>query len=234
VTDQRRRSVSWPAAFAAAIVAALACALAGPAAAADEPASTVKIRGFYDGLAAYTYSDPGHWSRAVSRLSLSAQGAFSEDVKWKIGGRVDTDPIYYSSSFYPGPVQRDQRLAFFHGENYLDVSAGDWDFRFGAQQIVWGEVVGLFFADVVSARDLREFLLPSFDVIRIPQWAARAEYFKGDTHVEAVWIPVPTFDDIGKPGSEFYPAALPLPTPPQVAAAFQDPQRPSRGWGNGN
>ena len=63
-------------------------------------------------------------------------------------------------------------------------------------------MVGLFFADVVSARDLREYLLPSFDIIRLPQWAARAEYFFGDSKLELVWIPVPTFDNIGKPGSE--------------------------------
>ena len=104
----------------------------------------------------------------------------------------------------------------------------------GAQQIIWGEVVGLFFADVVSARDMREFLLPSFDVIRIPQWAARAEYFAGDSHVEFIWIPVPTFDRIGKPGADFYPAPLPSPTPAAVAALFLDPQRPERNLSNSN
>src|SRR6266581_2493864 len=32
---------------------------------ADEPASSPKLAGFFEGLAAYTYSDPDHWSRAV-------------------------------------------------------------------------------------------------------------------------------------------------------------------------
>ena len=97
-----------------------------------------------------------------------------------------------------------------------------------------GEVVGLFFADVVSAHDMREFLLPSFDVICIPQGAARAEYFAGDSHVELIWIPVPTFDRVGKPGADFYPAPLPSPTPPEVAALFRDPERPDRKLGNSN
>ena len=66
-------------------------------------------------------------------------------------------------------------------------------------------LVGLFFADVVSARDLRSFYLPEFEQLRIPQWAARAEYYFGDTHAELVWIPVPSYDRIGKPGAEFYP-----------------------------
>ena len=209
--------------------------VAGTAHGAQGDAAAVKLTGFYDGLAAYTYAEPGHWSRAVSRLEIDAAGRFSETVKWKLGGRVDVDPVYFGSDFYPDRVKHDQRARFFHRENYLDVSAGDWDFRVGAQQIVWGEVVGLYFADVVSARDMREFLLPSFDIMRIPQWAARAEYFSGDSHVEVVWIPVPLFDQIGKPGSDFYPAPhLPAPTPTQIADLFRDPQKPARTLANGN
>jgi hypothetical protein len=203
-----------------------------PGAPAEKPA--VKVSGMLDGLGAYTYSDPSHWSRGVGRLGLAAQGAFSEDVKWKLSGRVDGDVVYATSGFYLEPVKRNQRFSAIWGENYLDVSAGAWDFRFGAQQIIWGEVVGLFFADVVSAKDTREFLLPSFDLIRIPQWAARAEYFAGDSHVELIWIPIPTFDRIGKPGADFYPAPLPSPTPAAVAALFNDPQTPSRSLSNSN
>ena len=136
------------------------------------------------------------------------------------------------SNFYLQDVKENQRVTAIWRENYLDFDAGGWDFRVGAQNIVWGDVVGLFFADVVSARDLRDFLLPSFDVIRIPQWAARAEYSTGDSHVELVWVPIQTFDNIGKPGSDFYPVPLPSPTPENVAAVFQNPDRPSSSLSN--
>jgi hypothetical protein len=205
---------------------------AGLVAAGDK--STSRFGGSLDALGAYTYPSPSHWSRAVGRLQLTGQGEFENRVKWKIGGRVDVDPVYFSSNFYLDPVKKNQRFTAIWGENYLDVSAGDWDFRVGAQHIVWGEVIGLFFADVVSARDMREFLLPSFDVIRIPQWAARAEYFAGDSHVELVWIPIPTFNRIGKPGADFYPVPLPSPTPSEVAALFQGPERPARNLSNSN
>ena len=195
---------------------------------------TIKVGGFLDLLPAYTYSRPSHWSRAVGRVQLTAQGEFADQVKWKLGARVDVDPVYYSSNFYPEPVKRNQRLDFFYRENYVDFSAGDWDFRLGAQQIVWGEVVGLFFADVVSAKDEREFLLPSFDIIRIPQGAARAEYTSGDSHIELIWIPIPAFDNIGKPGAEFYPMPLPSPTPSQVASLFEGPVKPGRQLSNSN
>jgi hypothetical protein len=197
--------------------------------------SAVKVTGWFDGLGAYTYADPEHWSRGVGRLFLAAQGEIAENVKWRVSGRVDGDIVYATSNFYLEPVKVNQRFSAIWGENYLDFSAGSWDFRLGAQQIIWGEVIGLFFADVVSARDMREFLLPSFDIIRIPQWAARAEYFAGgDSHLELIWIPVPTFDRIGKPGADFYPAPLPSPTPASVAALFNDPQRPDRNIHNGN
>ena len=203
-----------------------------PGAPAAEEKKAFSLTGFYDFVGAYTYSDPSHWSQAVNRLQLSAQGDLGGSVKWKIGGRFDIDPVYYWSNFYLPDVEKNQRTSAFWRETYLDFSAGGLDFRFGAQNIVWGEVVGIFVADVVSPRDQREFLLPSFDIIRKPQWAARAEYFKGDTHLEAIWIPVQTYDDIGKPGADFYPVRLPSPTSQAVASVFQDPTTPARTLSN--
>lgn len=201
---------------------------------AEESAPRLKWGGFLDATLAYTYGKPSHWSRAVARAQLQAEGRLGGGVRWKAGARVDADPVYFASDFYLPQVKEDERLDAFWREIYLDFPLAGWELRVGAQNIVWGEVVGLFFADVVSARDLRDFLLPGFDVIRIPQWAARAEYFAGDAHLELVWIPVPAFDDIGKPGSDFYPVPLPSPTPPEAAALFLGPEHPARTLGNGN
>lgn len=214
-------------------------AQAAPGAPAGAPVRSTddagpRLSGSYQSTVAYTYSDPSHWSRAVQRFQLNGAGKLGENVRYKVGGRADIDPVYFASDFYLDPVKQDQRFSAIWGENYVDFEAGALAFRLGAQQIVWGEVVGLFFADVVSARDSRDFLLPSFDVIRIPQWAARAEYFRGYSHIEVIWIPVPTYDRIGKPGADFYPFPLPSPTPPNVAAAFQDPATPSRTLANSN
>lgn len=208
-------------------------ALFGAAPAAPEDKGTgIKWSGFLNETIAYTYADPKHWSRAVTRLQINGQGQLGAGVKYKISGRVDVDPVYYTSNFYNSDVKSDQRLDFFLRENYLDFAAGDWDFRLGRQQIVWGEMVGLFFADVVSARDLREFILPSFDILRTPQWAARAEYFKNDVHAEFIWIPVQTLDNIGKPGSDFYPAGLLASPPPGATNVFNEVETPARKLSN--
>ena len=163
------------------------------------------IRGFLQFELARTTASTEHWSKMRTRADLSSQGRLNDSVKWKLGVRMDYDAVYDVDNFYPQAVRNNQRAAFEFRENYLDISAGGWDFRLGRQHVVWGEMVGLFFADVVSARDLREFILPEFDQMRTPQWAARAEYFGDDIHGELLWIPVASYDNIGKPGADFYP-----------------------------
>ena len=190
------------------------------------------IKGFVQVELARTTASPVHWSKMMTRGELFGNGNLGNGVKWKLGARVDYDAVYsYDDNYYPTPVEHDQRFNIFLRENYLDVAAGDWDFRFGKQNVVWGEMVGLFFADVVSARDMHEFILPEFDMMRIPQWAARAEYFKDDFHAELVWIPVASYDLIGKPGADFYPWQL---QPPGVKVVYRNEDLPSKTIDNMN
>lgn len=208
---------------------------AAPAAAAasDAPGrSNLKLRGFSQLETTYTYASPSHWSRGVLRTQIEALGQVSETTRWKASIRLDVDPVIGNSSFYPEAVKRNQRDDFMIRETYVDTTVGDWELRLGRQHIVWGEVVGLFFADVVSARDLRDYILPEFDVMRIPQWATRAEYFKGDAHLELIWIPVSTLDNIGKPGAEFYP--LQYRPPAGVGLRILNDDTPARTLSNSN
>ncbi len=197
----------------------------------DEPVAP-GLRGFYQFEGAYTLPSPGHWSKLMNRLEVGSQGQFSSALKWKATVRADYDAVYASNDFYPSDVRRDQRFDLLIRDTYLDASFGSFDLRVGRQQIVWGEVVGLFFADVVSAKDLRESVLQNFDTLRIPQWAARGEYFIGDTHIEAIWIPIATVDEIGKPGSNFYP--YPPAGPAGYGYFVNDEKHPKHDWANQN
>ncbi|MBI1395603.1 MAG: hypothetical protein GC151_06445 [Betaproteobacteria bacterium] len=192
----------------------------------------LRLVGFAQQTTAYTYADPGHWSTAVFRAQVGSSGRIGPNLKWHASVRGEFDPVYAWTDYYPDNVRRDQRVYGLIGETYIDTSLKGWDLRLGRQNVVWGEMVGLFFADVVTAKDLREFILPSFDVIRIPQWAARGEYFWGDSHVELLWIPYTSFDRIGKPGAEFYP--FQVPAPPGFVNRFQDDQIPARSVSNSN
>ena len=200
-----------------------------PAKASAAPRGTGPgIKGFIQFEAARTTASPEHWSKQRTRAELGSSGKLGEGLKWKVGARFDYDFVYGINDYYPPEVRQNQRSNLELRENYLDYSAGDWDFRFGKQNVVWGEMVGLFFADVVSARDMREFVLPEFDQMRIPQWAARAEYFGESIHAELLWIPVASYDNIGKPGAEFYP----MPQAPNIR--YLPEQRPERNSSNMN
>lgn len=189
------------------------------------------VKGYIQLEVARTVANPEHWSKLRTRGELATQGNLGDGIKYKLSARADYDAIYDVNGFYPPDVRKDQRSDISLRENYLDISAGDWDFRVGRQHVVWGEMVGLFFADVVSARDLHEFILPEFEAMRIPQWAARAEYFKDDFHGELLWVPVASYDQIGKPGGEFYPLQ---PVFPGFSAQYRQELRPERNLDHAN
>ena len=88
------------------LAAAIAVLVTGHPASAqsDKPAqgegSGLRLEGFFSQTAAYTYASPRHWSNATSRLQLGTRGEFGPGIKWRIGGRIDADPVYMGSDFY--------------------------------------------------------------------------------------------------------------------------------------
>jgi hypothetical protein len=202
-----------------------------PKSAAKPEMGGTGLKGFVQFELARTVADPEHWSKLRTRGEFGSQGNLGSGMKWKASVRLDYDAVFEVNDFYPGAVARNQRATAMLRETYIDVGAGDWDFRLGRQHVVWGEMVGLYFADVVSARDLREFILPEFEMQRTPQWAARAEYFKDDFHAELLWVPVASYDEIGRPGAEFYPYQ---PVLPGLAVEYRNEVKPARTLRNGN
>ncbi len=195
--------------------------LPGPVVAAKSGSA---LQGFFQTEFAHANANPDHWSKSIGRLELGATGKW-DGIQWKLSGRVDISTEY---DHYNGWGDGNSRMELSLRENYLDFSLSDWEVRLGRQHIVWGEMVGMFVADVVSAKDLRDFILPDFSVLRIPQWAARAEYFSGDFHAELLWIPFPSYDRIGKQGADFYPY------PPALAPTINAEEKPGYRLSNGN
>ncbi len=92
-------------------------------------------------------------------------------------------------------------LTFRLREAYMDLYFESFDFRAGIQQIVWGKADGVFITDIVSPKDLFQFLLPEFDEIRIGVTGAKFDYYIGDNTFEVVWLPVFTPTKFADPGS---------------------------------
>lgn len=92
---------------------------------------------------------------------------------------------------------------------YLDIFFNSMDIRIGKQQIIWGKADGVFITDVISPKDLREFLLPDFDEIRMGITAIKIDYYMGNNTLEFVFVPsftptkIPEQDSIWNPKMDF-------------------------------
>lgn len=187
--------------------------------------------GFIQFEAAHTYPSPDHTSKLKTTLELVTNGQFANGWRWKASGRASYDAAFDVNNFYSDDIEDDRQLEGAVHEAYVDASFGSAELRLGRQHIVWGEMVGLFFADVVSAKDMRQFVAQDFDLIRIPQWAGRLEYYGDGFHAEMIWIPVMTYNEVGEPGDDFYPLSIDVPSGTQLTV--NKDKEPSNSLSNG-
>jgi len=190
----------------------------------------LRLSGYFRQEAAFRMSAPRQLSKFRSVGYSALTGQYTEALSYKIAGRLWYDAVYDLTHHYPESVADDQKVDGMLRDAYVDFSKDNWDLRAGKQQIVWGESVGLFYADVVNAKDLREFILPDFEFIRIPEWALDAEYTKSNFHAEAVWLPWPSMSKVSRPGGEF---VFPLPLPPATPIAFGPARKPGKDLDDG-
>lgn len=90
-------------------------------------------------------------------------------------------------------------------EIYLDFYFNSMDIRIGKQQIIWGKADGVFITDIISPKDLTEFLLRDFDEIRMGVTAAKVDYYIGNSTIEFVWVPIFSPNKIAEEGSIWHP-----------------------------
>ncbi len=74
-------------------------------------------------------------------------------------------------------------------ELYMDIFFDSMDLRIGKQQIIWGKADGVFITDIISPKDLTNFVLPDFDEVRMGVTALKADYYMDALDFELVWIP---------------------------------------------
>ncbi len=151
---------------------------------------SISISGYARNYTGVLTKDPGNFSIVQNTFNLNFSGQSS-----KIGFKVNPYLYHYF----------DRKMEFGLREAWLDLYAGNFDFRIGKQQIIWGKAEGVFITDVVSPKDLREFLLPDFDEIRTGVTAFKTNYRFGNSTVEAVWTPVFTPTIMPEAGSLWEP-----------------------------
>ncbi len=98
-------------------------------------------------------------------------------------------------------------------EAYLDIYFPSMDLRVGKQQIIWGKADGVFITDIVSPKDLTEFILRDFDEIRMGITALKSDYYIGNNTLELVWVPVFTPTKMPPATSIWHPKMPDFPAP---------------------
>ncbi len=137
-----------------------------------------------------------------------------EQSKDKVAFKVNPYMYQYSN----------QDLEIGLREAYLDIFFESVDLRIGKQQIIWGKADGVFITDIVSPKDLTEFLLRDFDEIRMGVTSLKADYYMGDNTFELVWIPRFTATMFPPEGSIWRPAMPAFPVQPVIDHSREDVQ----------
>lgn len=155
---------------------------------------------------------------AIARVRADATGDL---------GHSDNSAENYSGA--NGPLANNEHAELSLRELYLDTRTGDIVWRFGKQQVVWGEADGIKVMDVVNPQSFREFILDDFDDSRIPLWMVNAEMMVGDSgSLQLLWIPDTTYHELAEPGSSFvFTSSLYIPRAPQgLDVRLQKADRP--------
>ncbi len=97
------------------------------------------------------------------------------------------------AAFYVNPYiyqYSEEKLDLSLRELYVDLKFGrKFAVRVGKQQIVWGKADGVFITDIISPKDLSEFLLRDFEEIRIGITSVKINYSGVNSSFELVLIP---------------------------------------------
>lgn len=171
---------------------------------------------------------------AVTGYARSHAGVFLDGFEYSVFQNTLSLNLEYgqdTAAFRANPYlyqYTDGALEFGLRELYLDLYLENLDLRLGKQQIIWGRAEGAFITDVVSPKDMRQFVLPDFTEIRLGITALRADWYLGSSTIELVLVPAFVPSVYPGPGSAW--AAVPsFPVAPEMLPARQVPLKPENG-----
>lgn len=154
----------------------------------------LEINGFIRNYTGVLLEEPNEFSILQNTLELKFAKS-NEQVGFKF------NPYLYHYN--------DNKIELGIREAYMDMFIGNLDFRIGKQQIIWGKADGVFITDIVSPKDLREFLLPDFQEIRVGITSLKSSYHINEHTLDIVWAPyfkptqMPDDNSIWKPEMVF-------------------------------
>ena len=153
------------------------------------PAYSINITGYVRNYTGVLLNGDNEYSIVQNTLNLNIEGS-NDKVAFNV------NPYIYQ---YPN-----EDLSIGIREAYLDIYLSNMDLRIGKQEIIWGKADGVFITDIVSPKDLRNFLMPDFDEIRMGVTGIKADYYIGNNTLEFVWLPIFIPSQTPESGSIWY------------------------------
>ncbi len=156
--------------------------------------------------------------RGLSRLRPELQVEFGKSFSnsWKsfVSGKAFYDAAYdikgrekFTSNLL-NAYEKDMEIV----EAYVQGSlTGHLDIKAGRQIVVWGKSDNIRITDVLNPVDIREPGLTDIEDLRLPVAMTRLDYYTGDWNLTGIAIHELRFNRTPEYGSDFNPAAAPLP-----------------------
>ncbi|MCF7824662.1 MAG: hypothetical protein K9N35_10880 [Candidatus Marinimicrobia bacterium] len=138
------------------------------------PAQGLQFSGYARSYTGLLINDANEFSILQNTFNLNI-----EDSRGNVAFKVNPYIYHYAN----------EDLIIGLREAYLDIYFDNMDLRLGKQQIIWGKADGVFITDIISPKDLSEFLLRDFEEIRMGITALKANYYIGNSGLELVWAP---------------------------------------------
>ena len=172
------------------------------------------IRGFTQTEVARTVAAPDHWSRLRLRSELSTSGRFNENVRWKLSGRLDYDGVFDVTNSIPRTCGKMNESTFSRARITSTSRPATGTFASAASTSSGVRSSAFFSPMSCQRRTIAIFSSRNSTFSAFLNGPLMRRIPASSLHVELVWIPVPTYDKLPKPGAEFF--ALPVPSPPGV------------------
>ncbi len=122
-------------------------------------------------------NDTGDVMKFENSARIFINGDLGESSSW----HAELRPVWDAAAETPDyEWHRNYTQNDYLRELYIDTGFGDWDFRIGKQQVVWGTADGIKLLDIINPTDFRELNQNAMEDSRIPVWMINAERNIGD------------------------------------------------------
>ena len=141
--------------------------------------------------------DHQNLNRARFQLEAKIQDDLSERTSWEVSARTFYDPAITVPDRFSERIKKDEGWEVAPRAAFLEMRALPWRMRIGLQEVVWGEALHFFSADILHPKDYRDLFFNDLNWSRIPQAVIWTGFENEKWNFAAVYFPFSTWINIG-------------------------------------